>query len=70
MARYEVLGGRWGEGHKPGDVIDLDENAARARVESGDLKPISGPLKKRVAGSRKPAGAKGSAASKRGSRKK
>lgn len=53
--RYKVLGGQWGEGHQPGDVIDLDCNAARKRVEIGDLELIDEKPKKKRAPRKKKA---------------
>lgn len=41
MSFYKVLGGRWGEGHKPGDIVEMDENAALVRVEKGDLELVT-----------------------------
>lgn len=32
-----VVGGRWGEGWKPGDVINIDLDAAKIRLELGEL---------------------------------
>jgi len=37
MPFYKVLGGRWGEGHQPGDIIELDTEAAVKRVEDGEI---------------------------------
>lgn len=35
--KYKVLGGRWGEGYNVGDIIDIDLEAARVRLELGEL---------------------------------
>lgn len=35
--KYMVKSGRWGEGWKPGDVIDIDLDAAKVRLELGEL---------------------------------
>lgn len=35
--KYRVLGGVYSEGWQPGDLIDLDENAAHIRVEKGEM---------------------------------
>ena len=37
--KYKIIKGRFGEGWKPGDVVDMDFNAARVRVEDGDIEP-------------------------------
>lgn len=39
MSFYKVIGGQWGEGHQPGDIIQLDENAARVRLAEGHIEP-------------------------------
>ena len=40
MPKYKVLKsppGRWGEGYQEGEIIEMDENAARVPVEKGEL---------------------------------
>lgn len=44
MPKYIVKGGNWGEGYVPGDEIELDTNAARVRLEKGEIEPV--PTKK------------------------
>jgi len=44
MPKYKILTarqGRWSEGWVAGDIVDLDENAARAAVESGEIMLIN-----------------------------
>ena len=43
---YKVLGGRWGEGYLPGDIVELDENSARDRLAAGELEEVKKPTKK------------------------
>ena len=45
MPYFKVLGGNWGEGHQPGDVIELDDNAAEARLAAGDIEPAKAKAK-------------------------
>ena len=40
MPKYKVIKGKWAEGYKPGDIIELDPEAAKARVELGELEEI------------------------------
>lgn len=44
MAKYKVLGGTWGEGYMPGDIINLDCNAARGRLAEGHLEEVLNPV--------------------------
>ena len=37
MPKFKVLGGRWGEGYEPGQVIELDSDAASRRLELGEI---------------------------------
>lgn len=37
MPKYKILGGSWGEGYKPGDVIEADEASMKVREENGDV---------------------------------
>ena len=48
MPYYKVLGGRWGEGHEPGDVVEMDTAAACKRLEDGELEEVSKPEQKQV----------------------
>ena len=45
---YKVLGGNWGEGHQPGDVINLDDRAARVRLALGEIEEVIEPKKATV----------------------
>jgi hypothetical protein len=35
--KFKVLGGHWGEGWLPGDVVEMDLEAAKVRLELGEL---------------------------------
>lgn len=35
--KYQIIKGRFGEGWKPGDIVDMDFQAARVRLEVGDI---------------------------------
>lgn len=35
--KYRILKGKFGEGWKPGDIVDMDFRAARVRQETGDI---------------------------------
>jgi len=35
--KYKVLGGKWGEGYEVGQIIDIDLDAAKVRLELGEL---------------------------------
>lgn len=41
MPKFEVLGGRWGEGWVKGDIIELDDNAAKHRLWLGEIIPVN-----------------------------
>lgn len=38
--KYRVLGGRWGEGYAVGDIINIDLDAARIRLQLGELEIV------------------------------
>lgn len=38
--KYKVLGGRWGEGYEVGQIIDIDLDAARVRLQLGELEEV------------------------------
>lgn len=40
--KYKVLGGRWGEGYEVGQIIDIDLDAAKVRLELGELEEVKG----------------------------
>lgn len=42
MPKLRILSGRWGEGWKPGDVVEMDTEAARIAVEDGRLELLPG----------------------------
>lgn len=48
MSYYRVLGGNWGEGYKPGDIIELDFEAAKKRLEDGDVEVYNGVVPKKI----------------------
>lgn len=35
--KYKVIGGKWGEGYVPGQIINIDLDAAKVRLELGEL---------------------------------
>ena len=37
MPFFKVLGGRWGEGHEVGDIIELDTDASLRRLDLGEI---------------------------------
>lgn len=37
MPKFKVLGGRWGEGYEPGQIIELDTDASIKRLELGEI---------------------------------
>ena len=39
--KYKVLGGRWGEGYKAGDIINIDLEAAQVRLQLGELEEVN-----------------------------
>ena len=48
MPKYKVIKGKWAEGYKPGDIIELDPEAAKARVELGELEEVKEGKKEKV----------------------
>lgn len=40
--KYKVLGGKWGEGYEVGQIIDIDLDAAKVRLELGELEEVKG----------------------------
>lgn len=40
MPFYRVLGGRWGEGWEPGQIVEIDTRAAEKRLEDGELEEV------------------------------
>lgn len=38
--KYKVLGGKWGENYEVGQIIDIDLDAARVRLELGELEEV------------------------------
>ena len=41
--KYKIIKGRFGEGWKPGDIVDIDFAASRVRLEVGDIEVYKEP---------------------------
>jgi len=42
MPKYKIIkapAGRWGEGWQVGDIVDIDDEAARDAKENGEIEP-------------------------------
>lgn len=40
MAKFKVLGGSFGEGWQPGEIIEMDKPAASVRLANGELELV------------------------------
>ena len=38
--KFRILGGLWGEGWLAGDVVSIDEDAARVRLKLGEIEQV------------------------------
>ena len=48
MTKYKIIKGKFGEGWKPNDVVAMDFEAARVRLEIGDIVKVEEEPKEKI----------------------
>lgn len=53
--KVRILKGRYGEGWMPGDIVNMDWEAARVRIDDGDVEVVGSDTSEKAVGEKAPA---------------